>query len=503
MDNENKELDLETQDTGVTVDEPEFDPTESEDFYNNLEAAISGGIAVEEAAVAPEMPVAGTVAENANFEEASEASSSLEDELFAGVDAALAEQIEYEFGRNTVAGTVEEEPEEKKSLWAAIPLWTKILCGVILALLLAAGLLFGTKKGKAFLVDIAVEFFFKNANVEDEEPTPVPTPTDAVTPIPSPTTAVTPEPTTNPEQNPEATPEPSEGPTEVPTETPTPTVTPTPTIVVMDDENIINVLLLGEENMKNASKGRADVIILVSVNLNGGPLKMVSFQRDLWVNIPGYGNDRINAAYAKKNGARLTMETIEQNFGVDVDSYIKIGFDGFENLIDSLGGLEMSLTAKEAEYLTGKGKYYISKPEDRNVVAGKQVLTGSQVLGYCRVRYVETENGLKDDRGRNYRHRVVLQAIFNQYKNKNLTQLTSIMMDCFDYVTVPADLQPLAKKCLLAVVENKMFEIDTLQLPVSGKYSDVTVTGSDGTPKAVLMFYPENVDRLQEFIYGD
>jgi len=502
MENENKELDLETQDTGATVDEPDFDPTESEDFYNNLEAAISGEIAAEKAVV-PAAPMADIVAETPDYNGTSATEDSFEDELFAGVDAALAEQIEHEFGKNTVAGTMEDEPEEKKSLWKAIPLWTKILCGVILALLLGAGLLFGTKGGKQLLVNIAVDFFFENAHKDDEEPTPVPTPTDVATPVPSPTDVITPEPTVDPEQNQEATPKPSEGPTEVPTETPTPTVTPTPTIVVMDDEDIINVLLLGEENMKNASKGRADVIILVSVNLNGGPLKMVSFQRDLWVNIPGYGYDRINAAYAKKNGSRLTMETIEQNFGVDVDSYIKIGFDGFENLIDSLGGLEMSLTAKEAEYLTGKGKYYISKPEDRNVVAGNQVLTGSQVLGYCRVRYVETENGLKDDRGRNYRHRKVLTALFNQYKNKNLTQLTSIMLDCFDYVSVPADLQSLAKKCLFAVVDNKMFEIETMQLPVSGKYSDVTVTGSDGTPKAVLMFYPENVDKLQEFIYGD
>ena len=275
----------------------------------------------------------------------------------------------------------------------------------------------------------------------------------------------------------------------------TPEATPTPAITIMDDEDIINVLLLGEENIYNAKRGRADAIIVVSVDLNGGPLKMVSFQRDLYVSIPGYADDKLNAAYAY-GGSKLIMETIENNFGIDIDAYVKVNFAGFENIIDQLGGLRLSLTAKESEYLNTTK--YISKPEERNTVAGYQTMTGSQVLGYCRVRYVPTAEGLANDRGRNYRHRVVLQAIFNKYKEKSFAELATVMRQCFNYVTVSSNLEELAVDCLQAVTEKQMFTIDTLQIPKTNLYNDPLING-----QKVIVAFPENVDALQDFLYGD
>ena len=190
------------------------------------------------------------------------------------------------------------------------------------------------------------------------------------------------------------------------------------------------------------------------------------------------------------------MSTIEQNFGIDIDGYVKIGFDGFETIIDQLGGLRLSLTARESEYLNTTK--YISKPEERNTVAGYQDMTGAQVLGYCRVRFVPTADGISNDFGRNYRHRVVLQALFDKFKGQNITQLRSIMDQCFSYVTVSSGLDELAKECLFAVVENKMFDIKTMQIPMNNLYSDPKINGKD-----VIVANPENVDRLQEFLYGD
>jgi len=263
----------------------------------------------------------------------------------------------------------------------------------------------------------------------------------------------------------------------------------------MDDENIINVLLLGEENMTGANRGRTDAIIVVSVNLNGGPLKMISFQRDLYVSIPGNADDKLNAAYTY-GGARLIVETLENNFGIDIDSYVKVGFDGFENIIDQLGGLRLSLTAKESEYLNRTR--YISKPEERNTVAGYQNMTGAQVLGYCRVRYVPTAEGLRDDWGRNYRQRAVLQALFEQFKGKSFPELATIMHQCFGYVSVPSDLEDLAVDCLHAVIENRMFSIETMQMPKANMYSDATIGGKD-----VIVMDLDNIDILQDFLYGE
>lgn len=488
MDEEKKEL--EPKDTEATVDE-EFDPTESEEFYNNLDAAIS---AVEEPQPepAPELVLAETLMDKSDVN-----SASVEDDLFAGVDAALAEQIEQEFGKEIeLSSTVEKKPNKFVSFWRKIPTWTKVLTGCILAILISVGLLFGTEGGRKLMIKAIVGIAFDWLK-EDEEGFISPAPGLTVTIAPDPTEEpdqnpdTTPEPTNDPVQNPDATPEP----TKEPEVTPEPTATPTPSIKIMDDEDIINVLLIGEENIYGAKHGRTDAMILVSVNLNGGPLKMISFQRDLYVQIPGYPDDRLNAAFAF-DGAPLLVETIEKNFGIDIDSYVKVDFEGFEDIIDKLGGLRLSLTAKESEYLNTTK--YISKPEERNTVAGYQKMTGAQVLGYCRVRYVPTAEGLKDDRGRNYRHRVVLQAIFNQYKEKNFAELATVMRQCFNYVSVPANLEPLAVDCLQAVLENKMFEIESFQMPQSGLYNDPEIAG-----KKVIVAYPENITRLQDFLYGE
>jgi len=520
MDNENKDLEFEPQEENVTaeeiaeeieeetaeeaVEETEFDPTESEDFYSNLEAAISGADEPETDDL-PELLLSEDLFGGVEEEEFSQpADSSIDDELFAGVDAALTEQIENEFGRDTeISSTEEGEPNKAVSGWRAIPTWTKVLVGVILVILISVGLLFGTKGGRKLVYNVIVDIAFKDLKVDDDDKfesiSPIPELTVTISPEPTaePTQSpdITPEPTTDPNQNPEQNPNTTPEPTVEPDVTLTPTPTPKPAIKIMDDEDVINILLLGEENLFNARRGRTDAIIVVSINLNGGPLKMISFQRDLYVSIPGYPDDKLNASYAF-GGSKLIMSTIEQNFGIDIDGYVKIGFDGFETIIDQLGGLRLSLTARESEYLNTTK--YISKPEERNTVAGYQDMTGAQVLGYCRVRFVPTADGLSNDFGRNYRHRVVLQALFDKFKGQNITQLRSIMDQCFSYVTVSSGLDDLAKECLFAVVENKMFDINTMQIPINNLYSDPKINGKD-----VIVANPENVDRLQDFLYGD
>lgn len=496
MDNENKEIEFEPQETEEISEEVEFDPTESEEFYNNLEAAI-GMDEEPEAEELPELLLTEETLEGIDAidagEQEPEESSSMEEELFAGVDAALTEQIEQEFGKEAEISTTEEKaPNKFVALLREIPTWTKVLVTVILVILLSVGLLFGTEGGRKLIYKVIVGTVFDNIPEDPDD-------LGYISPIPDEDISVTPEPgiTEEPDLTPEPTvdPDATPGAGDDPALTPEPTATPEPTITLMDDENIINVLLLGEENIYGAKRGRTDAIILVSVNLNGGPLKMVSFQRDLFVSIPGYADDKLNASYAY-GGAKLIMETIEQNFGVDIDSYVKVGFDGFENIIDQLGGLRLSLTARESEYLNTTK--YISKPEERNTVAGYQTMTGAQVLGYCRVRYVPTAEGLTNDFGRNYRHRVVLKAIFEQYKSKSFAELATVMRQCFNYVSAPSNLEELAVDCLTAVMEKKMFEIETMQVPQSGKYTDATISGKD-----VIVFYPECVDLLQEFLYGE
>ena len=210
MDNENKELELEAQELepvaeNDSVEVPEFDPTESEDFYNNLEAAIGA----EDDFNISDLPELSLPEDTFILDEAEQpVEESFEDEMFAGVDAALSEQIEQEFGSVPEASVTEEkEPNRFVACWSAIPTWSKVLVGVILALLVSVGLLFGTAKGRELLINIAVEWAFGKVQV-DETPTPTPEPTGAVTPeptaepTPGPSSAPTPEPTTDPDMTP-------------------------------------------------------------------------------------------------------------------------------------------------------------------------------------------------------------------------------------------------------------------------------------------------------------
>lgn len=412
-----------------------------------------------------------------------------EDDLFFGVNAALTEQIENEFGSG-LAPTEEKKPNKVAEFLKDIPTWTKVLVCVILVLLLSVGFLFGTKPGRTIFSNVVVKILFQNANVIPNE-TPTPGVTRQPDLTPEPTGTVTPAPTGGGE---------IAGPTDIPVG-PTATLTPTPTPVpIMDSDDVVNILLLGEENIFGASLGRTDAILVASIDKRTGEIGLVSFLRDTYVliNHPKQGKvwDRLNAAYSA-GGATLMMDTIENNFGVDIDSYVLINFEGFEALIDELGGLKISLTPAESEYLNTTR--YISNPTERNTVAGVQMMSGSQVLGYCRVRKVPTANGLTDDYGRTYRQRVVLKALFDKYKEKSLVDLYMVLRKCLSYVTVPEDLQTLAAECLQIVIEKKIFEFDTLQMPKKGYYYDTkTPEGQE-----VLGFYPENIDILQEFLYGE
>ncbi len=138
----------------------------------------------------------------------------------------------------------------------------------------------------------------------------------------------------------------------------------------------INILLLGiDRSPPGTALGRSDTIIMSTV-LPGMPeVSMLSIPRDLWVSIPGFGENRVNAAHffgegeAAGRGPGLAMATIEQNFGVTMPYYIRIQFDGFKSFVDRLGGLPISL-----DQPVGK------------LPAGSYTLDGEMALAYVRDR---------------------------------------------------------------------------------------------------------------------
>jgi LCP family protein required for cell wall assembly len=136
------------------------------------------------------------------------------------------------------------------------------------------------------------------------------------------------------------------------------------------------ILVLGiDRALEGTAVGRSDTIILAEVQPLSGSVEMLSIPRDLWVPIPGYGESRINAAHAfgeaaqTGSGPQLALQTVRENFGVNVGHYLRIRLEGFASVIDSLGGIQIVLP-------TATGAY----------PAGEYAMDGEQALAFVRDR---------------------------------------------------------------------------------------------------------------------
>lgn len=190
------------------------------------------------------------------------------------------------------------------------------------------------------------------------------------------------------------------------------------------DNDVLNIMLFGaDKKVDGEAYGRSDSMILLSINNRTGDLVMTSFLRDLWVEIPGYFPHRLNTSYAL-GGAELAIETIEYNFGVDIDRYAIVDFDSFTNIIDTLGGIDLELTDEEIDYINWqcwKNKQVETRHEI-TAKAGVVHLNGRQALWYSRDR-----DSAGSDWDRTNRQRIVLNTIMKDMKQSNLAQIMSII----------------------------------------------------------------------------
>ena len=164
-------------------------------------------------------------------------------------------------------------------------------------------------------------------------------------------------------------------------------------------EQNLNIVLLGSDKRPNSGAWRTDSMIIVSVDLENEVVRLLSIQRDLWVYIPGHGDDRINTAdlwgeLAKKGGGPdRVKQTIQYNLGIPIHYYVRVDFKGFMTIIDTVGGVDIDVEC--------------SLP-DIDLTAGMHHMSGQEALRYSRSRYSTNDF----DRGR--RQRKVLMALWEQ-----------------------------------------------------------------------------------------
>ncbi|MDF2511696.1 MAG: hypothetical protein K0S04_1562 [Herbinix sp.] len=278
---------------------------------------------------------------------------------------------------------------------------------------------------------------------------------------------------------------------------PTTIIWPNTSGVGRHEEGVYNVLVLGEEAIGNGdARGRTDVIVVATINTVNKTLKLTSLMRDMLVQIPGYKDNKLNVAY-ETGGLDLLYETIALNLDLKLDGCVMVNFENFEKIIDEMGGLEITLTNGEADYLNSTN--YISDPANRDVVEGKQLLNGNQVLGYARVRKRSTITGNNNDYGRTDRHRIILNAIFEKYKTKNKAELANLMLKYLPMITTDIDSKAF-QLILNSYIDMGTMNIEQCRIPADGTFQDnVKVRGMS----VLIPDYAANIEVLHSFIFGD
>lgn len=178
----------------------------------------------------------------------------------------------------------------------------------------------------------------------------------------------------------------------------------------------MNILLVGADRREGLTKKeqnelhlghdagqRTDTIMLMHVSKNHDSISVVSLPRDSYVDIPGHGKAKINSAYSpqayKNGGPKLTVDTVEQNTGVQIDHYVEINFLGVLKIVDALGGVEICTP-----------KPMVDKASGINLTAGKHLLNGKQALMYVRTRHTYANQ----DIGRMEAQQKFLSALLNK-----------------------------------------------------------------------------------------
>lgn len=250
------------------------------------------------------------------------------------------------------------------------------------------------------------------------------------------------------------------GPTMDPTVVTEPEDDTPPTII--QHKNLINFLLVGQDRRPGEGRQRSDSMIVVSVNTKDKTITMTSFMRDMYVYIPGYKANKMNAAYAR-GGFPMLCETLMANFGVSIDGCIEVDFTGFTSVIDLVGGVDIKLTAAEAKHLNDVYGWSLK--------TGVNHLTGEQALGYSRVR------AIGNDYARTERQRTVLTKVFEKCKNLSLTEMMTLLNKVLPLISTNMSSKEITNYLIDLFPMISGATVNTLRIPANGTYESAYISG--------------------------
>jgi len=269
-------------------------------------------------------------------------------------------------------------------------------------------------------------------------------------------------------------------------------------IEVMKDDDVKNILLIGQDQRSDeTSRARSDTMIICSINTETHKVILSSLMRDMYVAIPGYSANKINASYAF-GGMELLDQTIEKNFGVPIDGNVEVNLDGFIEALSVVGNLNIELNEEEAEYINSHNYYGTADDQwqfdqDWTLHEGMNEMTPSQCLAYSRIRYVGNS-----DWERTQRQRTVIMTAFKKVmEEKNLGKIIALCNKIFPYLSTDMDNSELLSYIKTIVTEN-MTDIEDYRIPVDGSWDSQVIKGMS----CLVPNLTYNSSMLKHYIYG-
>ncbi|NJP40502.1 LCP family protein [Oscillospiraceae bacterium HV4-5-C5C] len=260
-------------------------------------------------------------------------------------------------------------------------------------------------------------------------------------------------------------------------------------------DGVTNILLIGTDNRVKGEYTRSDAMILLSINQNSKRLVMSSLMRDMYVSITGYGNTKLNHAN-QYGGPALLLETVRNNFKVDVDQYAMVDFYSLADIIDIVGGIDLDIENGEIPYLNSylreinsyKG---VAADQDYIETAGLQHVNGAQAVAYARIRYYGNA-----DFQRTERQRTVLNKMMEAVKGASILKLNTILDAILPEVETNLSKGEMVK--LIALLPSALnYEQEQVRIPADGTFTYATING-------LSFLVPDleaNREILQEAIY--
>ena len=262
---------------------------------------------------------------------------------------------------------------------------------------------------------------------------------------------------------------------------------------------IENILLIGLDGTNDKFPKRSDTMIILTIDKLNKSLKLTSLARDTLVKIPGRGEEKLTHAYAYGQ-EELLMQTINENFDLDIKDYAVVNFKSFIDIVDIIGGVDINVNEKEIHHLNEviKECYGVNHEDTKNIEyiksSGNHTLNGYQALAYARIRKLDTIYK------RDERQRLILTNIAHKLSDVSISKYLQIAKSILRHIKVNIAFNKIIDLAFIAH-ELASYDISQLEFPIS-EYREEGRIGEKGT-YVVKWDKNKNIELLHQFIYGN